>query len=191
MPKKRTLNRNKVIDKAAELADKAGKPEAVTLTALAAALNIQVPSLYNHVANLEDLQLGLALFAGQILIGRLRQTTMGQIGPDAILALAHAYRTFAHDHPGLYPLLLTAPDPDDEQRTAVAQEILQHFLLLLASCGLQGDDALHAIRGLRSIVHGFISLEAAEGFKIPLDPTESFELAVGTYLKGLGVIDNI
>jgi hypothetical protein len=130
----------------------------------------------------------MAVYGGHLLIGRLRAGTMGKVGPDAILALAHAYRAFANDQPGLYPLLLTAPDPDEEQRTAVAREILQMFLLLLASCGLQGDAALHAIRGLRALVHGFISLEAAQGFKMPLDPTESFNLAIKTYLNGLGII---
>jgi AcrR family transcriptional regulator len=187
MPKKRTLNRDKVIEKAAELANEAGRPEDVTLTALAAALNIRVPSLYNHVANLDDLQLGLALYGGRVLIGRLREATQGQVGPEAILSLARAYRQFAHDHPGLYPLLLRAPDPGDEGRTAVAQELLQMFLLLMASCGIQGDDALHAIRGLRAIVHGFISLEAAEAFKMHIEADESYERAVRVYLEGLGV----
>jgi AcrR family transcriptional regulator len=186
--KKRTLNRQKVIQKAAELADKAGHPEAVTLTALAAALDIRVPSLYNHVANFDDLQSGLALHAGQLLIGRLRQSTTGLVGPGAIIALTNAFRAFAHDHPGLYPLLITAPDPDDQQRTAVANEILQLFLLLLASCGLQGDPALHAIRGIRALTHGFITLEAAEGFKMPLNTADSYQLAIQTYLTGLNLL---
>jgi AcrR family transcriptional regulator len=190
MAKKRTLNRDKVIEKAAVLANGAGRPEAVTLTALAEALNVKVPSLYNHVKNYDDLQLGMAVYGGHLLIGRLRTATQGKVGPEAILALAHANRAFANDQPGLYPLLITAPDPDDEQRTAVAQEILQLFLLILASCGLTGDDALHAIRGIRAVVHGFITLETTEGFKMPLDPNKSFDLAVKTFLKGLGIAGN-
>ncbi len=189
MAKRRNLNRDKVIERAAELADGAGRPEAVTLTALAAALDVRVPSLYNHVANLDDLQLGMAVYAGRLLIGRLRAETMGLVGWEAILAMAHAYRSFSEAHPGLYPLLVTAPDPEDAVRTAVAQEILQLFLLLMASCGLQGDVALHAIRGLRSVVHGFIMLEAAAGFKMALDTDESFERVVETYLKGLGIMN--
>ncbi|MFZ0544963.1 MAG: TetR-like C-terminal domain-containing protein [Candidatus Promineifilaceae bacterium] len=185
MSKKRTLNRDKVIEKAAELADEAGRPDVVTLTALAAALNVRVPSLYNHISSLDDLQAGLSLYGGRLLIGRLREATLGQVGQEAILSLTQAYRCFAHDHPGLYPLLLRAPDLDDTQGTAVAGELLQLFLLLLASYGIQGDDALHAIRGLRAVVHGFISLEAAEAFKMHIEADESYRRAVETFMRGL------
>ena len=64
-------------------------------------------------------------------------------------------------------------------------ELLQMLLLLMASMGLQGDDAIHAIRGLRAILHGFISLEAAGGYKFPLDQEESYRHLINTYLDGL------
>jgi AcrR family transcriptional regulator len=190
MVKRRNLNRDKVVRKAAELADEAGRPEGVTLTGLAAALDVRVPSLYNHVASLDDLQLGMALYGGRLLIGRVREAALGKVGQEAILAVAHAYRRFAHEHPGIYPLLIRAPDPGEEERTAVAQELLQIFLLLLASCGIQGDDALHAIRGLRAVVHGFVTLEAAEGFKMDIEADESYERAVRVYLVGLDIMRN-
>jgi hypothetical protein len=59
------------------------------------------------------------------------------------------------------------------------------LLLVMASMGVQGDDAIHAIRGLRAILHGFCSLEAAEGYKMSLDREESFHRLVNTYLDGL------
>jgi hypothetical protein len=48
----------------------------------------------------------------------------------------------------------------------------------LESFALQGEDALHATRGLRSLVHGFATLEAAGGFGLPLDCDESFRRLV-------------
>jgi hypothetical protein len=59
------------------------------------------------------------------------------------------------------------------------------LLLLTASSGLQGDEALHAIRGLRAILHGFVSLETAGGFKMALDQEESFRRLVSAYLGTL------
>jgi hypothetical protein len=41
--------------------------------------------------------------------------------------------------------------------------VLGVVLDVLASYGLRGDDALHAVRGLRSVIHGFATLEAREG----------------------------
>jgi hypothetical protein len=111
------------------------------------------------------------------------------VGYDALMALADAYRCFALDRPGIYPLTLVAPSepvgPDDAALATAAQELLHMLLLVFASCGIQGDDALHAIRGLRALLHGFAMLEAVEGFKLALDREESFHRSLRAYLAGL------
>jgi AcrR family transcriptional regulator len=183
MAKRRRLNRELVIEAAATMADQAGTVSAVRLSALARALQIQPPSLYNHIDNLQDLRYGLAVYSVEQLLAALRQASQGLVGREALLAIAMAYRRFAHDHPGLYPLTIRAPEPDEEVLVSLSQELLQLLLLLMASLGLQGDDALHAIRGLRAILHGFVSLETAEGFKMDLDQEESFRRLVSAYLE--------
>lgn len=186
MAKRRRLNRETVVEHAAAMVDAAGRPEAVTLTALAESLQVQLPSLYNHVNGLDDLRLALALHGARLLLAQLRQATLGKVGREALLSLCHAYRSFAQEHPGVYPLTVRAPDPDEPELVAVSQELLQLIRLLLASAGLSGADALHAIRGLRALLHRFISLETAGGFKMALDQEESFSRLVTLYLDGLG-----
>ena len=183
MAKRRRLNREAVIVQAATMSDEAGAVSAVSLTALAQALEIRPPSLYNHVDGVEDLRYGLTIYGLRQLIFELRQASQGLVGREALMAIAGAYRRFAHNHPGLYPLLIRAPEPDEVELAALAQELLQMLLLLMASLGLQGDDALHAIRGLRAVLHGFTSLEAAGGFKMDLEREESFRRLVGGYLS--------
>ncbi|HSM57352.1 MAG TPA: WHG domain-containing protein [Candidatus Sulfomarinibacteraceae bacterium] len=185
MAKRRRLSRQRLIEQAAQMMDAAGDAEALTLTALARALNVRTPSLYNHIDSLQDLNQALATFAAQRLLDRLRQAATGKVGSEALLSVARAYRRFAHEHPGIYPLTTRAPEPQDEALSAVAQELLQMLLLVLASCGLQGDEALHAIRGFRALLHGFVALEAGEGYKMDLDRDESFERAVLAYVNGL------
>lgn len=183
MARRRRLNRELVIEAAATMADRAGTVSAVRLSALAQALEVQPPSLYNHIDNVQDLRYGLAVYSAEQLLVTLRQASQGLVGREALLAIAAAYRRFAHDHPGLYPLTIRAPEPDQEALVSLSQELLQMLLLLMASLGLQGDDALHAIRGLRAILHGFVSLEAAEGFKMDLDREESFQRLIEAYLS--------
>lgn len=185
MAKRRRLDRATVVERAANMADAAGSVQGVTLTDLAAALEIRVPSLYNHVAGLDDLHRGLAVYALQQLIVRLRGAVAGLVGREALLSLAAGYRRFAQEHPGIYPLTLRAPAPDDADLSALAQELLQMLLLVLASFGVQGEDAIHAVRGLRALLHGFTTLEANEGFKMPLDLDESFRRLITAYLDGL------
>ncbi len=185
MLKRRGLNRVSVIEKAVEMANQAGSVAAVSLASLAEALEIRPPSLYNHIAGLEDLHEGMAVFGLGLLLADLRQAAQGLLGLDALLAMAISYRQFVHTHPGIYPLIVRAPGSDAPERAALSEELVQMLMLIMASIGLQGDDAVHAIRGLRAILHGFASLEANDGFKIPLDREESFRRLVSTYLNGL------
>lgn len=185
MAKQRRLSRERVIAKAIEMADDAGDPAAISLSALAAALDVQPPSLYNHVAGLADLQVALAVAGLRFLLAELRQAAAGLTGRDAITRMAYAYRRFAHKHPGIYPLIIRAPSPDEDALSALAQEMVQMLLLVMASLGLHGDEAIHAIRGLRATLHGFVSLEAAEGYKLPQDPDESFRRLVAAYIEGV------
>lgn len=187
MATQRRLNRERVIARAVDLADEAGSVTAVSLTSLAQALNVRPPSLYNHIASLEDLHAGMTLFGLRLLIADLRRAAQGQVGRAAIESIADAYRQFVHAHPGIYPLTIRAPERDEAELIALAEELLQMLLLVMASFGLQGDDAVHAIRGLRAILHGFASLEAAEGYKMALDREESFRRLVGVYLDGLAL----
>ena len=59
------------------------------------------------------------------------------------------------------------------------------MLAVLGSLGLQGEEAIHAARGLRAIAHGFATLEAAGGFGLPVERDESFHRLVLAYLGGL------
>ncbi len=185
MGKTRRLNQEIVVTTAAQLANEAGTTDELTLTQLAKVLDVRVPSLYNHVKGTNGLQRELTILASRQLLTRIREASFSKVGRDALVAMAHAYRSFAHEQPGIYPLTVRAPDPDDEELSALANEWLQLLLLVMATFNLQGDDALHAIRGFRALVHGFVSLETAVGFKLPLDKDESYARLIDTYLDGL------
>lgn len=187
MAKRRVLTPESVVQTAAELANEAGSVDAVTLNRLADALDVKVPSLYNHVDGLAGLRRDLTLLALRELVRQLRQAVRGVAGREALLNVAHAYRVFAQDNPGLYLLVLAAPPPGDQALAEVAGDLVSFLQLLMASYGLQGDDAIHAIRGLRSVVHGFVSLEQAGGFGIPISLDESYQRLVETYLDGIAV----
>jgi hypothetical protein len=58
-------------------------------------------------------------------------------------------------------------------------------LAVLASYELSGEQAVHAARGLRSVAHGFATLEVAGGFGIALDPEESFVRLLEAFAAGL------
>lgn len=183
MPR-RGLDRAAVVEAAAALADVEGL-EQVTLAGLAERLAVRTPSLYNHLSGLNGLRRELALHGLRELRRRLERAAVGRAGDDALLALAHAYRDFAHEHPGVYAATLRAPDSDDAEWAAAGADLVGVVLAVLAGYGLTGDDALHAVRGLRSLLHGFVSLEGVEGFRLPLDQDESFRRLLTAFIDGL------
>jgi hypothetical protein len=67
--------------------------------------------------------------------------------------------------------------------SAAEEPSLRVTLAVVASFGLTGDDALHAVRGLRSLVHGFATLEIAGGFGLPLSLDESFDRLLQMFVR--------
>ena len=178
------LDRAAVVAAAARLADADGL-ESVTLARLAAELGVRPPSLYSHVAGQEGLRRELALLGIRELGRRMGRAAMGKAGDDALRALAVAYWDFAREHPGLYAASVRAPDPADAELTAASTEVVGVARAVLAGYGLGGDDALHAVRALRSVLHGFVALEALGGFGLPLDLDESFRRLLDGFIAGL------
>jgi AcrR family transcriptional regulator len=184
--KKRVITQEHVIQKGIELANQAGSVEQITLKELATALNIKVPSLYNHVQGTKGLIQALRLRGLQMMLTELRQAAFGKTGDDALFAVAIAYRAFAQQNPAIYPLTQQAPlEDDDPQVGRLAQEFVQFVTLLLPYRQLDEVQLIHAIRGLRALLHGFVMLETAQGFGLPVAIEASFEHLLQTYLTGL------
>jgi AcrR family transcriptional regulator len=174
-----------VVDAAAKLADAEGL-EAVTLARLAAALGVRSPSLYAHVAGLEDLRRRLGARGGRELAAELARAAAGRAGSDALSSVAHAYLAYAREHPGSYAAAQRAREiQNDEEAAAAATAVMEVVLAVLRGYGLEGDDAVHAARTIRVALHGFVSLEADGGFAIALPLDETFEFVLATLDRGL------
>ena len=171
------LTRSVIAADAAELVDEIGW-EQLTLAAVAARFGVRQPSLYKHVAGLSELRRDIGVLAGRELGEELATAAVGKSGPDAMLAMADAYRTYAKKHPGRYAASVIAPTRGDTEYEQVGASVLRTVAAVLGGYGLTGDDTIHAIRGLRALMHGFVSLEAAGGFAMPLDLDESYRRLV-------------
>ncbi|MGA7688705.1 MAG: WHG domain-containing protein [Jiangellales bacterium] len=178
------LTTERVVVEAEHLADQVGVDN-VSLAALADTLGVRQPSLYKHIDGLPALKRAIAVRAKAELAEVLGRAAVGRSGDDAIRALATAYRTWAHQHPGRYQAALHAPDPDDPDDEAASTAAVTVVLDILAGYQWHGPDAIHAARGLRSALHGFVSLEAAGGFGLPQSLDDSYDLLVEASISTL------
>ena len=147
---------------------------------------MRTPSLYNHVTGLDDVRRRVALLALREIAAVLRDAAVGRARDDALVAAADAYRAYALRHPGRYAAIQRAPAEGDEEMLAAGREAVGVVLAIMRGYGLEGDDAIHATRAVRSALHGFVALEAGGGFGIPIDLDESYARMVAVLGRGLG-----
>jgi AcrR family transcriptional regulator len=187
MSPRSNLTKDIVVQAASDLLNSEGLG-ALSLNRLAEKLDIRTPSLYNHVDGLPGLMRELSILNARNLADRLSDAAIGQSGPGLIMSVMQAYRSYIKEFPGLYLSTLRVSGMQEEIYPELEREearSLKVALAVMASFGLQGEDALHAVRALRSLVHGFTTLEVSGGFGMPLDLDESFRRLVDLFIAGL------
>lgn len=174
-----------VVAAAAGLADEVGL-ENVTMGSLAERLGVRAPSLYKHIDGQADINHRIATLALVEVGDALRDALQGRAGRDALSAAGHTLRAYATEHPGRYSatLRMNASGPDDPLLAAGAR-VLESLSAVLSGYRLDPADTIHALRMMRSLFHGFATIEAAGGFQIDADIDESFEWLIGFIDRGL------
>jgi len=178
------LDLQMILQAAGKIADESGLDE-VTLATLAKRLNIRPPSLYNHIDGLSGLRRKLAVYGMKQLNEAMTHAAAGRSRDDAVQAIGKAYIQFVRDHPGLYDALVRAPDWQDEETLRAAEQPMKLLVRVLAAYGIDGDAAIHLVRGLRSLLHGFASLSLSGNFNIPLSQDDSLRLVLDTFIAGI------
>jgi len=169
---------------AAELADEQGF-DRLSLGELAARLKVRTPSLYNHVEGLPALRRKLALYGLERLRDGMASAAVGKSGDAAVVALSEAYVGFARAHPGVYEATFRETDAADAELAEAQSAVVRIVMRVMEAYELEEETALHMIRGLRSILHGFASIEQAGGFGLKLDTNVSFRVLLDTFLAGI------
>ncbi|WP_288252820.1 TetR/AcrR family transcriptional regulator [uncultured Hydrogenophaga sp.] len=183
-PGKKGIDRQQVLNAARELSNEHGVGE-LSIKAVADRLGIRPPSLYAHFDGLTEIRKELAHWGHRLLAQRLRDSAVALTGANGVIAAAKAYLAFVRDEPGLYsatvaPGAMSEPDSRDAAREWIG--VLQR---LLESMGLDHDDRIHALRGIRSMVHGFGQLEAGGQFRTEVDRDTSFDRMLRTFVEAL------
>jgi AcrR family transcriptional regulator len=177
-----------VTEAGAALADEVGFAH-LSMNLLAERLGVKAPSLYKHVTGQADLAHRIAVLATTELGDAIRNATQGRAGSEALAAAAQAMRTYVREHPGRYAAVNTAraTGPDDPLIPA-SNRALSSLAAVLHGYKLDPSQEIHALRMLRSLLHGFTTLEVAGGFQIDTDVDETFTWMVTFINQGLQIV---
>ena len=153
------LSRDSIVNAALTFLDREGW-DALTINALANQLGTKGPSLYNHVNSLEDLRRTVRMRVVGDIIEMLNTVGQGRTRDDAVTAMASAYRSYAHHHPGRYSAFTRMPlGGDDPEFTDATRAAAAPVISVLGSYGLDGEAAFYAALEFWSAMHGFVLLE--------------------------------
>lgn len=179
------IDLNTILIVATEIVDTDGV-QSLTLATLAKKLKIRPPSLYNYIDGLQGLQVALAIYGLEELYKSLSQAAIGRSKYEAVHEISKAYMRFARTHPGLYEATLWAnADLSNSEFNCISSKIVDLVVRVLDSYDLEEEESIHASRGLRSILHGFASLEQKNGFGIPIDLDVSIGLIIDIFIEGI------
>jgi AcrR family transcriptional regulator len=177
------LTHERVVAEAAAVADEVGL-ERLTLAAIAQRFGVTLPSLYKHVDGLDAIRRDLAVLAVRELTAALSAAAVGKAGADALHAIANAYRDYAKAHPGRAAAAVRAPDPGDAEHLAAGQAAVTVLAAVLDGYDITSENTIDAVRSLRAVMHGFVTLEAAGGFGLP----RSVDATYTRLIDGLDVV---
>jgi AcrR family transcriptional regulator len=169
----------------AALADEIGLGQ-LSMSVVAERLGVKTPSLYKHVDSLAALTHRIAVLGAVEVGDTLRDAMQGVSGRDALAAAAQALRSYVKEHPGRYAATTGARPADADDPLAPALDrTLSSLTAVLHGYQLGETDRIHALRMLRSILHGFATLESSDAFQIDTDVDASFTWMIGFLDTGL------
>lgn len=168
-PERRPLTRERILAAAMRMVDANGV-DALSMRKLGASLGVEAMSLYNHVANKDDVLNGIL----DLVLAEIEIPDPALPWDQRLRALAQGFRQAGHDHPGVFPMFGARPI-----RSIAGLLPLECAYSILRDAGLDQDEALDAFTAMSSFVFGFVLTElgglvdvgAEPGIEItPVDP---------------------
>lgn len=179
------LDRAAVVAAGAALADEVGFP-GVTMALVAARVGVRTPSLYKHIADQADLNRRIAALAvTEAADAVVAATSHALPGRESLTAAAHAFRDYVRRHQGRYAATdgVELHGPHDPVVVA-GERLMSSFTAILEAYPVKPDDMVHGLRAFRSLLHGFVVLEATNGFQWSTNVDDSFEWLITVADRG-------
>lgn len=145
------LTRERIVRAALEVMDAEGL-EAVTMRRLGRELGVEAMSLYNHVADKDDILDGVV----DLVMSEFRYPEPGGAWIDRARAASHEWRRLFKSHPGTITLLV---ERDSPLSTVASLRPMELALDILKEAGLSDHEAVQAFRAVGGYIMGHVMME--------------------------------
>jgi AcrR family transcriptional regulator len=158
--------------------------ETVTMQRVAAVVGVRAPSLYKRIRDRADLMHRVANDAARELGDTLAAAATTGDPRANLVAIAFAFRQWAHGAPSAYALL-TSPMAESWRVDPELNAQMSRAILAATEELVGRDDALEAARTFVAFAHGFVSLELAGTFRLGGDPADAYRFGVSSLVDAI------
>jgi AcrR family transcriptional regulator len=184
MPARPKTTDARIVQAALSLVERQGR-DGFSMNDVAGAVGIRAPSLYNRFKDRASLLAAVELRVWAVLASSLGDAIVANDPGASLFAQAQAIRRFAKRHPNSYSLFFDIRSEPSEEGTKARVAALAKLMPSLVA--LVGEkSAFAAARVLVPFLHGFISMDLANGFRLGDGVDEAFENGIRTILWGFG-----
>lgn len=180
------LDKNIVVEKAAQLANQIGL-ENIQLKTLAESLNIQSPSLYNHIKGLDDLHHELMLYGWRKMEEKMLEVS-AEVGDNGYVAweeICRAFYSYATKNPGVFSAMLWYNKYHDNETKEVTERLFSRCFQIASALGISEDNCNHLIRTFRAFLEGYCLLVNKGSFGHEFSVEDSFNLSLQVLIAGM------
>lgn len=160
--------------------------DALTVSAVAQVAGVRAPSLYKHFADREALLMAVEIAVLHALEATLRMKTQGSSPVQRLRSMAHVYRQFALEAPHRYGMIYRRSVGENEALAAACLFSAKPLFEELEAARIPQGQILALSRTLVAFLHGFVSMEIAEAFRLGGSIDVAFEEGLETILPGIG-----
>jgi AcrR family transcriptional regulator len=185
MPAPTRTTNDEILAVATALVEEGGA-DALTMKAVAARVGVRPPSLYKRVRSRDEL-LAQVVDRAATRLAAVLDDALRDAGPgrsDGVIALAHALRDFAEQHPRLFGLVF-AQRPDGVRPSRAVLERSARAVLTAAERLAGPERALDAARTITAWAYGFLAIELSGGFRLGGDPRTAFDFGASAIARSI------
>ena len=153
---RRPLTRERILETALRLMDAEGL-EAVSMRRIGRELGVEAMSLYNHVADKEDILNGVV----EVVMAEYEFPPASDDWRETARRAARSWRTLLKAHPNVITLMSEQRKPT---RTIDSMRPVDYALGVIASRGLGPEETVRAFRAFGGFIQGFVLAEIANMF---------------------------
>ena len=144
--------------------------------------------LAEKISTIPEMRRFLAVKGYRELREAIERDIAGKSGAEALHALMLSMRRYALERPGMSAATFRNADTDSPEWREAQMQLGGVVFSVLAQVGIKDEQAMQALRILRSFVRGFVLHEVGASFLEPLEHDQTYELGVRVFIEGLQVL---